>query len=270
MRERGQQAADTERGLRALIADDPYQREPRMYAHLFVFTRPGVRRTEMCRDVIGADPNWRPLLSLLTCAINDVIRAMYTTTHRAPRGMLETLIMGPRPVTGGVILASWPSGAQNPADEQRHQELRIDEDGDLSFFHACAGWDSDPVNGVTRKVLSVYTIIGAVREFTAAAAAISHSAHIPGTWHIGIALTGIRGYRHQESDWPDYGPPCINDEYLRVERFNLAAMERTPGDVAEKLPGRLMRGLRANTDPDVKALLTDPAPVKATDGLDED
>jgi len=182
------------------------------------------------------------------------------------------LIMGPRLITGGVILASWPRGAQNPSGEQHHQELSVDEDGDLSFYNARVGWDSEPVNDVTRKVLSVHTIVGSVREFIAAAVAISHAAHAPGTWHIGMALTGIHEYRHQESGWPDYGPPCTDDEYVRVERFNLAAMERTPGDVAGKLLGRLLRGLRADTDADVKVLLTDPAMDEAAaDGFaDED
>jgi len=271
MREREQQRHGAEDGLRALIAADPYQGGSRAYPHLFVFARPAVRRAEMCRDVIGADQNWQPLLSLFTGVINDVVKPMYTTTHQGwGGGLLETLIMGPRLITGGVTLASWPRGAQGPADEQHHQELKIDEDGDLNLYHACVGWDSEPVNDVTRKVLSIHTIVGSVREFIAAAVAISHGTHVPGTWQIGIALTGIRGYRHQESDWPDHGPPSTDDEYVRVERFNLAAMERTPGEVADKLLGRLLRGLRADAHPDVKALLTDPAIVEAADGLDDD
>lgn len=143
-------------------------------------------------------------------------------------------------------MASWPRGAQSPAGEEDHHELRIDEDGDLSFYQAHVGY-SEPVNGITQKVLSVHTIVGSVREFIAATVAISHGARVPGTWHIGIALTGIRGYRHRESGWPDYGPPCAGEGYVRVERFNLAAMERAPGDVAGKLLGRLLRGLRADT-----------------------
>lgn len=55
-----------------------------------------------------------------------------------------------------------------------------------------------------------------------------------------------------------------------MERFNLAALERTPGDVAAKLLGRLLRGLRADTDPDVRALLTDPAIDEAADGPDDE
>lgn len=270
MREREQQRHGVENGLRALIAADPYQGESRAYPHLHVFARPGVRRTEMCRDVIGADQNWQPLRNLLTGVINEVVRPMYTTTHRGQRSVLETLIMGPRLITGGVALASWPRGAQNPVGEQHHQELRIDEDGDLSFYHACVGGDSEPVNGVTRKVLFDHTIVGSVREFIAATVAVSHGADVPGTWHIGIALTGIQGYRHQESSWPDFGPECADDEYVRVERFNLAAMERSPGDVAGKLLGRLLRGLRADADADIKALLTDPAMDQASDSLDDE
>ena len=269
MREREQRRHVVEDGLRALIAADSYQGASRAYPHLFVFAQPGVRRSEMWRDVIGADQNWQPLLNLFSGVINDVVRPMYTTTHRGSAGMLETLIMGPRLITGGVALASWPRGAEGPADERHHQEFRIDEDGDLSFYRAYAGWDGDPVNGVTQKVLSVHTIVGSVREFIAAAVAISRRTRLPGTWNIGIALTGIRGYRYQESDWPDYGPPCTDEEYVRVERFNLAAMERTPGDVTDKLLGRLLRGLRAD-HPDVKALLLDPAMDEAADRLDED
>ena len=269
MREREQQRHGAEDGLRALIAADLYRGESQACPHLFVFARPGVRRPEMFRDVIGVDQNWQPLLNLLTGVINNVVRPMYTTTHRGLGAVLETLIMGPRLITGGVTLASWPRGAQNPVGERHHEELRIDEDGDLSFYHACVGWDSEPVNGVAQKVLSTHTIVGSVREFIAAAVAISHGAHVPGTWHIGIALTGIRGYRHQESSWPDYGPPSTDDEYVRVERFNLAAMERTPSHVADKLLGRLLRGLRADTDPDVKALLTDPAMDEAADDPDD-
>lgn len=101
--------------------------------------------------------------------------------------------------------------------------------------------------------------------------AISRGVGIPATWHIGIALTGIQEYRHEESGWPDYGPPCSSEEYVRVERFNLAAMERTPGNVTDKLLGRLLRGLRAETDPAVRALLTDAAATdEAGDSLDKE
>jgi len=44
------------------------------------------------------------------------------------------------------------------------------------------------------------------------------------------------------ADWPDYGPPCPDEEYVRVERLNLNAVERAPGDVTDKLLGRLRRG----------------------------
>ena len=74
MREREQQRHGAEDALQALIAADPYQGESRAHPHLFIFARPGVRRTEMCRDVIAADPGFQPLLSLLTGVINDVIR----------------------------------------------------------------------------------------------------------------------------------------------------------------------------------------------------
>jgi hypothetical protein len=40
---------------------------------------------------------------------------MYATTQRGSRALLETLILGPRLITGGVTLASWPRGAQHPA-----------------------------------------------------------------------------------------------------------------------------------------------------------
>lgn len=151
MRERDQQRHGAEEGLRALMATDPYTSDTRLYPHLFVYARPGARRSEMFCDVIGADLNWQPLVRLLSGVINDVIRPMYATTQRGSGALLETLILGPRLITGGVTLASWPRGAQHPASEADHQELRIDEDGDLSFFHARVGWDSDPVNDVTHK-----------------------------------------------------------------------------------------------------------------------
>lgn len=266
MRARDQQRHGAEEGLRALMATDPYPGNTGLHPHLFVYARPGARRTEMFRDVIGADLNWQPLLSLLSGVINDVIRPMYATTQRGSGALLETLILGPRLITGGVTLASWPRGAQHPAGEADHQELRIDEDGDLSFFHARVGWDSEPVNDVTHKVLSVRTIAGTLREFLAVAAAISRGARASGVWDIGIAVTGIHGYRHQESSWPDYGPPSTSRDYIRVERFNMAALEHAPGDVTGQLLGRLVRGLRAATDSDVKVLLADPALDDAADG----
>jgi len=110
MREREQQRHGVGDGLRALIAADPYQGESRAYPHLFVFARPGVRRSEMWREVIGADQNWQPLLNLFSGVINDVVRPMYATTNRGWAGLLETLIMGPRLITGGV--ATTP-GIQN-------------------------------------------------------------------------------------------------------------------------------------------------------------
>jgi hypothetical protein len=78
-------------------------------------------------------------------------------------------------------------------------------------------------------------------------------------------VTGILGYRHQESSWPDYGPPSTSRDYIRVERFNMAALEHAPGDVTGQLLGRLVRGLRADTDSDVKVLLADPALDDAAD-----
>jgi hypothetical protein len=175
----------------------------------------------MSRSVIGTEPHWNPLIRLLAAdTINDPVRPMYPTANPGQQALLETLIMGPRLTTGGVTLASWPRGSRNPAKEEHHQELTIDE-GDLSFFHAHAGWDSEPFNGVTRKVLSSRTIVGSTREFIAAAVSISRGSGIPAIWHIGIGLTGIREYCHQESGWPDYGPPCTSEEYVRVERFGL-------------------------------------------------
>jgi len=176
--------------------------------------------------------------------------------------------MNPQRITGGVALKSL--SAYSSGDEQHHRELKIDEDGDLSLYHSCVGWDAEPFNGIPRKELSGPKIAGSLRELLAVTAAISHSTRIPGSWQIGIALTGIRGYAHPVNDWPDYGPPRTENAYLRVERFNLAALEHTPGDVADKLLGRLIRGLQADADPAVKALLTDPATDADADNLDED
>jgi hypothetical protein len=69
-----QQRHGTEDALRALIAADPYQGEPREHPRLFNFVRPGARRTEMFRGVIGADPQSKPLIGLLTDTINDPVR----------------------------------------------------------------------------------------------------------------------------------------------------------------------------------------------------
>ena len=267
MREREQQRHGAEDALQALIAADPYQGEDRAHPHLFIVARPGVRRTEMCRDVIAADAGFHPLLTLLTGVINDVISPLYNSTAGAPDSVLRTS-MNPQRITGGVALKSL--SAYSSGDEQHHRELRIDEDGDLSLYHSCVGWDAEPFNGIPRKELSGPKIAGSLRELLAVTAAISHSTRIPGSWQIGIALTGIRGYAHRVNDWPDYGPPCTENAYLRVERFNLAALEHTPGDVADKLLGRLIRGLQADADPAVKALLTDPATDADADNLDED
>ena len=267
MREREQQRHGAEDALQALIAADPYQGEDRAHPHLFIVARPGVRRTEMCRDVIAADAGFDPLLTLLTGVINDVISPLYNSTAGAPDSVLRTS-MNPQRITGGVALKSLST--YSSGDEQHHRELRIDEDGDLSLYHSCVGWDAEPFNGIPRKELSGPKIAGSLRELLAVTAAISHSTRIPGSWQIGIALTGIRGYAHRVNDWPDYGPPCTENAYLRVERFNLAALEHTPGDVADKLLGRLIRGLQADADPAVKALLTDPATDADADNLDED
>lgn len=267
MRGREQQRHGAEDALQVLIAADPYQGENRAHPHLFIVARPGVRRTEMCRDLIAADAGFRLLLSLRTGVINEVTGALYSATPQAPDSVLNTL-MNPRPITGGVALTSL--SAQSSGDEQRHRELRIDEDGDLSLYHSCVGWDAGSFNAIPRKELSGPKIVGSLRELLAVTAAVSHSIRIPGSWHVGAALTGIRGYAHRVNDWPDYGPPCTEDAYLRVERFNLAVIERTPGDVADKLLGRLLRGLQADADPAVKALLTDPVTDAAADDLDED
>jgi hypothetical protein len=266
MRGREQQRHRAEDALQALIAADPYQGENRTHPHLFIVARPGVQRTEMCRDVIAADAGFHPLLTLLTGVVNDVISPLYCSMRRAPDGVLKAL-MNPQRITGGVALKSL--SAYSSSDEQRHRELRVDEDGDLSLYDSCVGWDGEPFNGVPRKELSGPKIVGSLREVLAVATAVSHSIRIPGSWHVGVALTGIRGYAHRITDWPDYGPPCIEDTYLRVERFNLATIERTPGDVADKLLGRLLRGLQADADPAVKTLLTDPATDAAADDLDE-
>jgi len=247
MRERDQQRHLVDDRLRAFIAADPHQGADQSCPNLFAVESPGVRRSEMCRSVIGADQRWQPLLQMLTDVVNDVISPIYAAANLGRTSVLEILVMGPRRITGGVTLASWPVG-ESRISEDRHQELSVDEDGDLSFYHASVGWDGEPVNGVPRKVLSAAIIAASVREFMAAIVAISQAAHAPGTWSIGIALNGIRGYRHKESGWPNYGPPSNDNDYFRIERFNLAALARTPGDATEKLLGRLLRGLQADAD----------------------
>ena len=56
MRGREQRRHRAEDALQTLIAADPYQGENRTHPHLFIVARPGVQRTEMCRDVIAAVP----------------------------------------------------------------------------------------------------------------------------------------------------------------------------------------------------------------------
>ncbi len=145
MRGREQQRHGAEDALQALIAADPYQGENRAHPHLFIVARPGVRPTEMCRDLIAADAGFRLLLSLRTAVINEVTGALYSATPQAPDSVLSTL-MNPRPITGGVALMSL--SAQSSGDEQRHRELRIDEDGDLSLYHSCVGWDAGSFNAI--------------------------------------------------------------------------------------------------------------------------
>jgi hypothetical protein len=256
MRERERHQRGAEAALRALIAADPYQGDVQAHPHLFAVASPGVRRAEMCRVLTTADQGFRPLLSLVTGVINNVITPLYGSMSHAPGGVVSGS-MYPQRIVGGVALKSL--SAQSSGDEERHRELRVDEDGDLGLYHSCVGWDVAPFNGLQRKELSGLKIAVSLRELLAVAAAVSHSICTPGSWYIGVALTGIRGYRHRVNDWPDYGPPCTEDAYLRVERFNLTAIERTPGDVADKLLGRLLRGLQADADEDVKVLLTDPA-----------
>ena len=141
MRGREQQRHGAEDALQALIAADPYQGEDRAHPHLFIFARPGVRRTEMCRDVIAADAGFHPLLSLRTGVINDVISPLYSTTASAPDSVLRTL-MNPQLITGA---RPDVTRTQSSGDEQHHRELRIDEDGDLSLYHSCVGWDAEPL-----------------------------------------------------------------------------------------------------------------------------
>ena len=190
MRERERQRHGAEDALQALIAADPYQGEARAHPHLFIVARPGVRRTEMCRSVIAADEGFRPLLNLLTGVINDIISPLYNSMPDVPSSVLR-ISMNPQRITGGVALKSL--SADSSGDEERHREIRIDEDGDLSLYHSCVGWDIAAFNGIPRKELSGFRIVGSLRELLAVAAAVSHSIRIPGSWHIGVALTGIRG-----------------------------------------------------------------------------
>lgn len=267
MRGHEQQRHGAEDALQALIAADPYQGENRAHPHLFIVARPGGRCPEMCRAVITADAGFHPLLTLLTGVTNDIASPLYNSTAAAPDSILRTL-MNPQRITGGVALKSTQRGQPGrrtaPPGTQDRRRRRSELVPLLRRMGRRAVQRPPPERAVRpqdRRVLA-RTPGGRRGRFA------QHP--IPGSWHIGIALTGIRGYRRRTSDWPDNGPPCTEDAYLRVERFNLATLEHTPGDVADKLLGRLIRGLQADADPAVKALLTDPATDADADNLDED
>jgi hypothetical protein len=90
--------------------------------HLFVFARPGVRRTEMCRDVIGADAGFRPLASLLTDMINDVVKRHQLDDRVAGHPGRGVHLPEPGPVPGGV------GDLQRPAAVEGHRPVPTEAD----------------------------------------------------------------------------------------------------------------------------------------------
>nr|WP_313315457.1 hypothetical protein [Dietzia maris] len=236
-------AADVEPARHELaryVERDPIPADLRRQAHLFVVAVPLTPQPEMMLSETHSQDAHAQLYSLLTEGgrLPDGLGQSFApnlsssaTFQRRSDGAAMT-----SGLDSGRVLVDRGTGRFN----EDVFEVEVSEDGVIRLLTTRL---SDEVRDGSQMLFPTMMPI-LVRQAVGIAAAVAHRASYGGMWSIGVAATGVAGLPIYDgrAGW-DTGR--VSSDLARYERFTQASsveLAQHPGDVANRLVGRFLRG----------------------------
>jgi len=246
--------------LAAFTAADPFAGGN--FPHLFIVAQPLPANPDMCRELVTGPHFAVKTLNLISkitssAGIRQMLAAAFPGIHADPQ--LSGLVH-PFTTPHGALLSSVYQGPADAAGQERWtRTLEIRQDGGLRYYQSHAGNPHQTFNAARCTGLYLERILTTTREILATATQLPHPQEPARTWHLGVAVTGIRGARAAPPPSP-YSMVFHNsrtypgDTFHQVTTAPAREIETRPGQVTERLLGQLARTLTDTSH----AAFTDP------------
>jgi hypothetical protein len=148
------------------------------------------------------------------------------------------------------------------ARERRLIELEIGENGSLRLF--CDRASDRQRDGGGHLIIDTL-VVGLCFRVLAVASQVGEDSGHWGAWGLACGITRLKGTSASSLSGRNFEPAMYSDgEYLRATRSTTDEMERTPGAVAERLVGPLLRSLGSRALPQFAKVLDASEPAAPT------
>ena len=217
------------------IERDPFGSQGQR-GHLFLAAHPQLARPDLAQALLEEDV--RRLLQF-----NGELTVSPQLRQRMPTPTSASYT--PRRAQGVALCSNGlEDGRQATAEAVQHEEGSLDvelrEDGGVRVF---VGRLTDDHNG--NKLILDGLAIAYVTRLLEWTRSVSYMTGYRGRWLLGIAGTRLRGGRSgtSASSFDDPGPVYDVDAYRQITTADYGELDERPGDVVQRLVGRLLRGL---------------------------
>ncbi|MEV0581139.1 ATP-binding protein [Streptomyces sp. NPDC050392] len=231
-------------------------------SHLFLVAQPLAARRDMLLK-FTSDPQWGQRL-------NELIAQAHTRTvnealhpHQVAPALSGDASNGHRR-TRGVAKASpniGPGREYTPSGgwgDENAIELHIREDGGLRLYSSRL---SDATKESEQQIIAAAAVVKTRRLLALIEAAAKEGGYF-GNWAVAVGATRLKGRRAHVSGGSDFGfgPTARYDEdtYTETTTITWAELTATPGAIALRLTGPLLRAL--GVEQHFQKALSDPAP----------
>ncbi len=214
---------------------DPIPLDKRKNAHLFVLAEPLPGREEMLLSLLSGVNAGQKLAQFQKAAYSNDVRQVIDVSGIAPE-LIRAYEFVRR--SRGAALTS----ALVHEDENDAVEMEVHEDGGLRLFMGRFSDLHEDTNVIFENASVIY-----VRQLIALTVAAAEEAGYFGNWILGAGATNLKGkcaYQLARSYISDRAKqPYDSDEYIRTSLVTYAELKQSPGQVTERLTGKLLRSL---------------------------
>lgn len=219
--------------LDAEIERDPFGSRGQL-GHLYLVAHPQLAGPDLALTLLGGD-----VRSLLQLGAEQTVPPQLR--QRAPTPLTASYL--PRRAYGVALCSDGlQDGRQATAEdiEERSLDIELREDGGLRVF---VGRLTGDHNG-NKLILDGLVLAYAIR-LVEWARSVGEMTSYRGRWFLGVAGTGLQGGRTatSPSSFDDPGPVYDADDYRQITTTEYFELDERPGDVVQRLTGRLLRGL---------------------------
>jgi hypothetical protein len=224
------------------IERDPTPPELREQGHTFVVAQPVVADPDRFLRALGELPfhQWvhdRLRSKVRVQVASPDIDGASTHSRRATGWAVHNYCIGPDRTVR-------PNGS-SPAREEYLFDLEVREDGGVRLF---SGRATDTPRDGTRVLMEAVVAVNALRTIQAAVE-VADLADYLGGWHLGLAITNIRGCASWERSQNAFNdPPGYSEDSYRRNVTVTGEGLRDVGDVLGQLVSPLLRGLGSAYD----------------------